>query len=75
MWSVTILVSEPFGNSGKLRGQQGLGKEVGASQHGSNPAWPVTPWVALCNLTPRVSIVTSVRWSQHLLPQTLHCGK
>lgn len=75
LWSLTILVPEPFGNSGKLRAQQGLGKEAGAGQHGSNPAWRAAPWVALCSFALRVSVVTSVRWSQRLLPQMLRCGE
>lgn len=31
-----------------------VGKEAGARQHGSHPAWPVTPWVALQLCSPGV---------------------
>ena len=75
MWSLTILDPSPDPRARrKLWGAErapGLGKEAGISERSSSPAWPVTLWVALHNLSAVwVSAVTSVRGSPHLLLHT-----
>lgn len=62
-----ILVAEPFGNSPKLRGQQGRGRSRGPVSRVQIPLGLSPGWVALCSPAPWVGVLTSVRWSQHLL--------
>lgn len=69
LWSLTVLAPGPFRNSGKLRGQQGLGRRLGPLST-VHILLGLSPLGWLCSFVLQESVVTPVRWPPHLPAQT-----